>query len=74
MAEHTGRCEAFSDGVFAIAITLLILEIRLPHDGGAGRLWADLAALWPSYLAFALSFFLIIGVWMNQIGSLADGS
>jgi len=40
--------------VFAIAITLLVLEIRVPHvDHG---LWAGLVALWPSYVAFLLSF------------------
>ena len=64
MAEGTSRIEAFSDGVFAIASTLLILEIRLPGSGGAGSLWAGLVALWPSYLAFALSFFVILVTWM----------
>ena len=45
----TARLEAFSDGVFAITITLLILEITPPTD--YGRLLQGLAALWPSYLA-----------------------
>ncbi len=69
MPESTGRVEAFSDGVFAIAITLLILEIRLPGPGGpAGNagLWAGLAALWPSFLAFLLSFFVILIMWINH--------
>jgi uncharacterized membrane protein len=66
--ENSERCAAFSDGVFSIAATLLILEIRLPHPGSHGGLWADLVALWPSYLAFVLSFFVIVGVWMNQSG------
>jgi uncharacterized membrane protein len=66
MAEGPGRLEAFSDGVFAIAITLLILEIRVPHSGAEGGLWAGLAALWPSYLAFALSFFVILVMWVNH--------
>jgi len=57
MAESTSRLEAFSDGVFAIAITLLILEIRLPHTGAEGSLAESLRSLWPSYAAFALSFF-----------------
>src|SRR5690349_13721006 len=66
MAEGTGRTEAFSDGVFAIAITLLILEIRAPHAGVAGGLWAALLQLWPSYLAFVLSFFVILVMWVNH--------
>jgi uncharacterized membrane protein len=64
MAVGTSRIEAFSDGVFAIAITLLILEIRLPHAGVEGGLWTGLVALWPSYLAFALSFFVILVTWI----------
>jgi len=66
MNEGTTRVEAFSDGVFAIAITLLILEIRVPHAGAPGGLWAGLLALWPSYLAFLLSFFVILIMWVNH--------
>ena len=66
MAESTGRVAAFSDGVFAIAITLLILEIRVPHAGAERSLWAGLVTLWPSYLAFALSFFVILIMWVNH--------
>lgn len=69
MAESTTRVEAFSDGVFAIAITLLVLEIRLPeHAAGGAELtvWTRLAALWPSYLAFLLSFFVILVMWINH--------
>jgi uncharacterized membrane protein len=60
--------EAFSDGVFAIAITLLILEIRVPHGdgGGGGSLWAALLALWPSYIAFLMSFVVILIMWVNH--------
>lgn len=64
MAEGTSRIEAYSDGVFAIASTLLILEIRLPDAGVEGSLWTGLVALWPSYLAFALSFFVILVTWI----------
>ena len=64
LTEGTSRIEAFSDGVFAIAITLLILEIRLPHAGAEGSLSSDLVALWPSYFAFALSFFVILVSWI----------
>jgi TMEM175 potassium channel family protein len=62
----TTRIEAFSDGVFSIASTLLILEIRIPHAGVDGGLWAGLVALWPSYLAFALSFFVILVTWITH--------
>src|SRR5512139_2922932 len=72
MAEkETGRVEAFSDGVFAIAITLLILEIKVPkisHDSTAAALAAELLGLWPSYLAFLLSFFAILIMWINHHG------
>ena len=64
MAEGTNRIEAFSDGVFAIAITLLVLEIRLQHVGVEGSLRASLVALWPYYLAFAFSFFVILVSWI----------
>ena len=64
MTEGTTRIEAFSDGVFAIAITLLVLEIRLQHAGTAGNLLAGLLALWPHYFAFALSFFVILVTWI----------
>jgi TMEM175 potassium channel family protein len=66
MAESTGRVEAFSDGVFAIAITLLILEIRVPPVGTSESLRAGLVALWPSYVAFVLSFFVILIMWVNH--------
>jgi uncharacterized membrane protein len=66
MAEGTGRTEAFSDGIFAIAITLLVLEIHLPEAGGKHSLWNALAAQWPSYFAFALSFFVILVTWINH--------
>lgn len=55
---------AFSDGVIAIAITLLVLEIRPPHD--TRSLLHGLAALWPSYLAYVLAFLLIGQVWANH--------
>jgi uncharacterized membrane protein len=60
----TGRLVAFSDGVFAITITLLILEIRPPADDE--RLLHGLLALWPSYLAYAVTFLFIGQVWANH--------
>jgi len=65
----TLRVEAFSDGVIAIAITLLVLEIRVPelHATDDGReLWAALKDLWPSYLGYALSFVTIGIMWVNH--------
>src|SRR5919204_3710698 len=60
----TGRVEAFSDGVFAIAITLLILIIEPPSGGHA--LGHDLLRLWPSYLAYATSFVTVGIMWVNH--------
>jgi uncharacterized membrane protein len=55
---------AFSDGVFAITITLLVLEIKPPTD--YENLLHGLAVLWPSYLAYALTFLFIGQVWVNH--------
>lgn len=63
---ETARIEAFSDGVFAIAITLLILEIQVPPQTPHGSLRAALMALWPSYLAFLASFMTIGVMWLNH--------
>ena len=64
IAMSTARVEAFSDGVFAIAITLLVLGLRPP---GAGRgLARDLAQQWPSYAAYVVSFGTIGIIWMNH--------
>jgi uncharacterized membrane protein len=58
------RLVAFSDGVFAITITLLVLEIRPPTDDK--NLLHGLVALWPSYLAYAVTFLFIGQVWANH--------
>jgi uncharacterized membrane protein len=63
------RLEAFSDGVFAIAITLLILEVRVPSGeelSTSARLADALWALWPSYLAYAIGFSTIGIMWINH--------
>jgi uncharacterized membrane protein len=60
----TIRLVAFSDAVFAITVTLLALEIRPPAD--YGHLLHDLLALWPSYLAYAVTFLFIGQVWANH--------
>ena len=59
----TGRAEAFSDGVFAIVITLLILTVKTP---GSGPLAHSLERLWPSYLAYVVSFLTIGIIWVNH--------
>ena len=58
------RVVAFSDGVFAIAVTLLVLDIHPPGDFRS--LFHSLAALWPSYLAYVITFLLIGQVWANH--------
>jgi uncharacterized membrane protein len=58
----TGRLEAFSDGVFAIAITLLVLEISVP-ESDFENLWKGIVDQWPSYLAYATSFITIGYLW-----------
>jgi uncharacterized membrane protein len=65
MQSETARVEAFSDGVFAIAITLLILEIKVPPPGQE-PLTVALLRQWPSYLAFLLSFAYIGVMWINH--------
>jgi uncharacterized membrane protein len=55
--------EAFSDGVFAIAITLLVLDLSIP-EADFDDLWQAIGDLWPSYLAYATSFWTIGGVWL----------
>jgi uncharacterized membrane protein len=65
MTTETARVEAFSDGVFAIAITLLILEIKVPSPE-SGELARQLLTEWPSYLSFVISFMFIGIMWMNH--------
>jgi TMEM175 potassium channel family protein len=62
---ETGRVEAFSDGVFAIAITLLILEIKIPKPADGPLAW-QLLKQWPSYFAFLISFAFIGVMWINH--------
>jgi uncharacterized membrane protein len=62
----TVRIEALSDGVFAIAITLLIIEIGVPHLEGEQSLGSALRDLWPSYVGYALSFLTIGVMWLNH--------
>jgi uncharacterized membrane protein len=57
----TRRLEAFSDGVLAIIITIMVLELRAPHDASPAALWP----LWPVFLSYVLSF-VYIGIYWNN--------
>ena len=57
-----GRLEAFSDGVIAIIVTIMVLELKVPHSTEP----AALLALWPLFASYALSFFLVAIYWMNH--------
>ena len=64
----TARVEAFSDGVMAIAITLLVLDLKVPavEDLGPTGLLGALAARWPSYVAYLAAFLTIGIIWLNH--------
>jgi uncharacterized membrane protein len=64
----TGRVEAFSDGVMAIAITLLVLDLKVPthEELGTVSLFAFLANRWPSYIAYLAAFVTIGIIWLNH--------
>ncbi len=62
---ETNRLEAFSDGVFAIAITLLVLDLRVPV-GAEHDLAAALLRRWPNYASYVVSFLVIGIIWVNH--------
>lgn len=71
--KETGRLEAFSDGVFAVAITLLVLNIKIPgldvsasHLPNDKQLWPILLNEWPMLAAYATSFATIGVMWLNH--------
>jgi uncharacterized membrane protein len=69
MAKGTERLEAFSDGVFGIALTLLVLEFHIPDPEAStnnGTLFGELLALWPSLIAFCISFAVVLIMWINH--------
>src|SRR5258705_6003601 len=73
MDKETARVEAFSDGMCGIAMTLLILEFRVPPlpqgaEDGRRQLMLGLLHLWPSGVAFLLSFGTILIMWVNHHG------
>lgn len=63
--KETGRVEAFSDGVFAIAMTLLVIDL-LPLSEPGGDVGNELAHSWPTFFAFISAFFTILVIWMNH--------
>ena len=64
---ETARIEAFSDGVFAVAITLLVLNIKIPTAVPSGpSLLVLLERQWPTFLAFVTSFATILIMWVNH--------
>lgn len=68
-AKETARIEAFSDGVFAIAITLLVLDMKVPSSTDLPadvRLISVLGKQWPTYLAYVTSFLTILIMWVNH--------
>ena len=60
--QNTDRLKGFSDGVFAVVITLLVLELRPPH----ADTFSSLLALWPSALSYAVSYLFLAIVWVNH--------
>jgi uncharacterized membrane protein len=74
------RIEAFSDGVFAIACTLLVLDLKVPHLEEValpGALWSALQGVWPNLVAFIISFGTIYVAWAGHrrmMNLLADSS
>jgi uncharacterized membrane protein len=68
-----GRLEAFSDGVFAVAITLLALNLAVPGPGHSnGSLAYQLANHWPAFLAYLISFFTVGIIWVNHHALLSN--
>src|SRR6266496_3672566 len=63
---NTNRLETFADGVFAIAATLLILNVDAQVPEGTRDLEALLLHIWPSYAAYAVTFFTVGIVWVNH--------
>ena len=64
----TGRVEAFSDGVFGVAVTLLVLNIQVPHlvNAQASDVIAELVKQWPAYLSYFITFMSMGAVWIGH--------
>jgi uncharacterized membrane protein len=68
---NKGRLEAFSDGVLAVAITLLVLDLHLDFSSGHKGVGSQLREEWPSFAAYLVSFFFIGVIWVNHNALLA---
>jgi TMEM175 potassium channel family protein len=68
---NKGRLEAFSDGVLAVAITLLVLDLHLDATEGHEAVGTQLRHEWPSFAAYLVSFFFIGVIWVNHNALLA---
>ncbi|WP_292865391.1 TMEM175 family protein [Microbacterium sp.] len=69
------RTEAYTDAVFAIAATLLVLDLTttsLGEVGSDGEMWAALGGMWPNLMAFGISFVLLSGMWMIHLRQFRD--
>jgi uncharacterized membrane protein len=64
---HKGRLEAFSDGVIAIVLTIMVLDLKVPKEAT----WLALSELWPVWLAYALSYYNIFVLWVNHHDALS---
>ncbi len=59
---RTNRLEAFSDGVIAIIVTIMVLELKVPHD----TTLRALLSMWPTFLSYLLSFLVVAIMWVNH--------
>lgn len=68
MEKQTGRLEAFSDGIFGVAITLLAIEIGIKEYDGANNanLWEKILERWPEYFSYFNSFATVLLIWMGH--------
>lgn len=68
MEKETARLEAFSDGIFGVAITLLALDIKIPESTEAtnAAVWSNIVGLWPAYLTYFNSFAVVLLIWMGH--------
>jgi len=65
-SEGTARIQALSDGIFSIAMTLLVLDIRVPDVAGSESLWKAISSNWQPHLAFVIGFFTLLVCWINH--------
>jgi uncharacterized membrane protein len=65
-SEGTARIQALSDGIFSIAMTLLVLDIHVPEIKGSESLWAAISSNWEPHLAFVIGFFTLLVCWINH--------